>query len=258
MQPYTHTHSDDRVDDDCKSAVLTYIGSDLLQLVVCTVVVAFAPILLVAVVPLMVIRVTRTVVLVRFLAANKGRAIHCMRMYTTSDLSHTHLRRSAMLSQHPLLHSWYMQSIVLVTPPHMYALLVWFVLTIVGGITLTMSGLSALALVVSRVQASRSLRDFYVSCVEVPVETELPHKKFRCEYAASRATELVERADYDMGVYFASRATEPLPASASVAFSRVNSRRGAQRSKRAGTAVRASSRERGRGKRKDRKQQHHE
>ena len=252
MSTYSHLDCEYAIDAAFRVAARRFVLADAVFLVLLCLVNFLSAWLLVAVVPLAALYLVRAGLLAGFLWQFRRREIQTIRMFTTVPSCRTHTRRSANLSQHPALHTWYLMTFALGLPAHAYAFVALFVMVALGAFPFVVYAGAVAVVFTSYLHARNSHARFYETCVVDAVGKEFPAAKFSNQYASLRAAAARERMLHDIDLYFLQKEARRIPDGPSLPErSAAASRRGG-RSRSAG----ASGRHNDRHNRQNRKKPH--
>jgi len=202
---YTHDASERAIDAHFRSVARRFVFFDVLFVLILATANLLSLYFLVASLPALALYTVRGAILFSFLWSHRNRPVHAVRMYTTVSSCGTHIRSAANLSQHPPLQVWYLATLVFALAVHIWAFVVLFVLVTLGAVGFVLYAGFVVIFFLSYLYCVRSHTRFYAKAVLDSVETELRTHKCEARYAKSRSTELCERMQHDIDVYFHSK-----------------------------------------------------
>ena len=214
MPPATfHDRTEQRIDTRFRRRVLFFILNDIAILTVLSTLAIFVPLTLIGMIPLVLAYGARMIILIGFSITHYSKPIDVVGMYTTVPSHQKHLRRSANLSQHKTLHSWYVISIILGSAPfHAYFLFVLIMLVLFEAINVLEFVAGLVVLGISYFTSRAGAHRFYNWCVERSVSDELSTPDAEKAYAASRAAEKRDAVLNKVDVYlYSRRAVKSIP-----------------------------------------------
>lgn len=202
---YTHGVAERAIDAHFRATARRFVFFDVLFVLILATANLLSLYFLIASLPALVLYAVRGAILFSFLWSHRNRPVHAVRMYTTVSSCGTHIRSAANLSQHPPLQVWYLATLVFALAVHIWAFVVLFMLVTLGAVGFVLYAGFVVIFFLSYLYSARSHTRFYAKAVLDAVETELRTHKCEARYAKSRSTELCERMQHDIDLYFHSK-----------------------------------------------------